>query len=88
MKQNALSSSATTRDRVKSSTRQGKASHHELETPEAPMDADALRALEWLRRGKPANEVVYDDDSPQQTEKELASFEPASYVREKPKKKG
>jgi hypothetical protein len=52
------------------------------------MDADALRALEWLRRGKPANEVVYDDDSPQQTEKELASFEPASYVREKPKKKG
>jgi hypothetical protein len=55
--------------------------------PDVPLDADALRALAWLKRGQPASEIVYDDDAPKQTDSELALFRPASYVRKQTKKK-
>jgi hypothetical protein len=44
-------------------------------------DADAQRALAWLKRGKPQAEIVPDDAVPGQTQTDLKKFRPASYRR-------
>jgi hypothetical protein len=48
-----------------------------------PHDADAERAMALLRRGKPQDEIVYDDSVPRQSDAEMAEFRPAAYRREK-----
>jgi len=50
-------------------------------TSSEPTDADALRALAWLRRGKPEADVRPDDIAPAQTPAELAEFRKASLRR-------
>ncbi len=52
----------------------------------SPADPDvaAARALEWLARGEPQNEIVYDESAPKQTPKELADFQKAGYRKVKP----
>ena len=47
-----------------------------------PHDADAERAMAWLQRGMPQDEIVYDDAVPRQSATELAKFRPAGYRRE------
>jgi hypothetical protein len=52
-----------------------------MDKPAPSLDADAIRALAWLARGEPENEIVFDEAAPKQTPEELALFEPFSYVR-------
>lgn len=54
-----------------------------VEGGDTPTDADALRALAWLDRGKPQAEIVDDEAAPKQTKAELARFHRASYRRKK-----
>lgn len=49
-----------------------------------PADPAAQRALAWLSRGEPREEIVYDDDAPKQTPELLAEFRRAGYRRVKP----
>ncbi len=48
-----------------------------------PSDADARRAMEWMKRAQPQAEVVYDEVAPKQTWEELARFRPVPYRRSK-----
>lgn len=50
---------------------------------EVPTDPAALRALAWLDRGQPQEEIIYDEDSPKQSPKELGLFRRASLRRSK-----
>jgi hypothetical protein len=45
------------------------------------VDADALRALAFIQRGRPQAEIVPDDATPFQTAEELAAFRKAGYRR-------
>lgn len=53
------------------------------DAPPGAMDADAVRALAWLKRGKPRAEIAHDDAVPSQTPADLKLFRKASYRREK-----
>ena len=46
---------------------------------EPPTDLDAIRAIEWVKRGKPSSDIKPDDDVPEQTSSELAEFKKCSY---------
>jgi hypothetical protein len=48
-----------------------------------PTDADAVRALAWLERGKPQAEIVHDEAVPKQNKTDLARFRRAAYRRQK-----
>ncbi len=49
-----------------------------------PADPAAQRALAWLSRGEPPEEIVYDDDAPKQTPEQIAEFRKAGYRKVKP----
>ena len=44
-------------------------------------DADALRALAWIGRGKPGAATDYDDAVCQQNEGDIKLFKPARYAK-------
>ena len=37
------------------------------------------KALDWVKRGMPEDEIKYSDDCPKLTEEQLREFEPASF---------
>jgi hypothetical protein len=45
----------------------------------APLDQDALDALDFASRGYPDSEIGYSEDAPRLTEEQLAEFKPASF---------
>jgi hypothetical protein len=52
----------------------------------AALDPAAARALAWLARGEPQDDIVYDEAAPRQTPEELAAFRKAGYRKAKPRR--
>ncbi len=73
--------SVTTPDARPLRTRRPAARQGTAPVATAEEDADAQRALAWLKRGKPQAEIVPDDAVPAQTQTDLKKFRPASYRR-------
>ncbi len=48
-------------------------------TEKAPLDQDALDALDFAKRGCPDEEIGYSEDAPRLTATQLAEFKPASF---------
>ncbi|MBF0332100.1 MAG: hypothetical protein HQL38_20180 [Alphaproteobacteria bacterium] len=44
-----------------------------------PLAAARAKAVAWVRRGMPDDEIVYDEQAPKLTEEQLEEFEPASF---------
>jgi hypothetical protein len=78
------SSFVTTRDDAPPPPKKARRVARVKQSPgEMPTDADAVRALAWLARGKPQAEIVHDNAAPRQTKADLAKFRQASYRRKK-----
>jgi hypothetical protein len=50
--------------------------NRQVPVPDTP---EARAALDWLNRGAPQDEIVYDDDAPRLIREQLGEFEPAKF---------